>query len=74
MGTDTITNVDEKLVFKSEEERENALLALPDEPPTGTADVDAWIDEIHQKEEKSHDNRSRSCRNGNCKSSSIARA
>lgn len=42
---------DQKLTFKSEEERDNALAELPDEPPKG-ANIEEWQREQELKEEE----------------------
>ena len=46
-----MSNGTEELVFTSEEERQNALLEIPDEPPPG-ANIDEWQAEQDEKVKK----------------------
>ena len=41
----------EALVFASEEERQNALVEIPDEPPPGV-DIEKWQEEQDEKVRK----------------------
>lgn len=43
---------DQKLAFKSEEERMEALNALPTRPPNDVGDLDAWEAEIEKKQQQ----------------------
>ena len=38
------------LTFKNEEERQEALIAIPDEPPPGVEDMEKWLEEQRLKE------------------------
>lgn len=41
----------ETLTFLSEEEKEKALIELPDSAPAGTDDIDKWLDEINAQKQ-----------------------